>query len=129
MGQGFADNHCTRLAQTLHTHGITTRPEAFEMRRAIGADVVQRVDVVFDRHGYTVQRPQVLALGQQVIGLARLGQCNRCIHLNEGVQGRVQPLDTVESGLGQFNAGQAAVAQAFSQLDDRSTEKIASMGR
>jgi len=88
------------------------------MCRTIGGDVVERVDVVFDRYRNALQRAQVLTLGQQLIGPAGLSQCDGCIDLNKCVQERIQALDAVQSRLGQLDTRQAARAQAFGQRGD-----------
>ena len=129
MGQCFADNHRPRLAQALHAQRIGARLVTLEMRRAVGGDVIVGVDIVFHGYRYAVQRAEVLALGEQLISLAGLGQCHGGIDLNEGIEDRVQPLDAVQGGLGQFDAGQATRAQAGGQVDDRLAKEISSVGR
>lgn len=103
--------------------------EACEVRRTVRGDVIERIDVVFDRHGNTVQRPQVQALIEQLIGLARLGQRHGRIDANEGIQDRIQALDAIQGGLRQLDTGQAARAKALGQFNDRLTEKITRVGR
>ncbi|MNI57739.1 hypothetical protein D3C73_1128210 [compost metagenome] len=99
------------------------------MSRAVGGDIIERVDVVLDRHRYAVQRAQVQALGEQLVGLARLGQRHGRIDMNEGVQGRIQALDAVQGCLGQLDARQAARAQALGERDDRLTKKRSNVSR
>ena len=129
MGQGLAHDHRPRLAQTLHAQRIPARPVPLKMRRAIGGDVINGIDIVLHRHGYALQRPKVLPLGKQRIGLARLGQGDGGIDLDKGVTRRVQPRDGVQGGLGQLDACQAARAQAFGQRRDRLATKISSVNR
>ena len=129
VGQGLADNHRPGLAQALYALRITTWLMPFEMRRAIGGDVVEGVDIVLDCHRYALQRPQVNALGKQLVGLAGLGQGYGGINLGKGIEDRVQPLNAVQGSLGQLDACQAARTQAFSQRNNRLAAKISSMGR
>src|SRR5262245_11851109 len=83
------------------------------------------VDNVLERKGDAMQGPAPVAGGKVAFGYPRGRQGEIRRDPNEGVKAWVQPLDTIEQGLGIGDGGELARAQALGRRGDGQEGKIA----
>ena len=123
-GVGLAEDDRAGRAQATHRDGVFFRDQVGEEPGAAGGAQAARVEHVLQRHRYSVEWTERLALHHRDLRLAGHDAGEGGRHQAIGIETRVELLDTSEQSSGQLDGGQLLVADQRGDLERRPPGEI-----
>jgi hypothetical protein len=123
-GVGLAEDDRAGRAQATHRDGVFFRDQVGEEPGAAGGAQAARVEHVLQRHRYSVEWTERLALHHRDLRLAGHDAGEGGRHQAIGIETRVELLDTSEQSSSQLDGGQLLVADQRGDLERRPPGEI-----
>ncbi len=105
---GLAEDHGPGVAEPRHQRRVDGRERVGERGRARAGRHARDIDDVLDPDRDPVQRPERPPVGQRGIALACLGERGPRVHVDPGLDGRLELVDALEARGGQPGRGPLA---------------------
>jgi len=116
MTDTLVDNDIARSAHSLDDRRVNRRDRAGESRNTPGRREACDVDVLLDREGNAVQRPERRTCGNLAVRFSRVASrlFSECLH--NGVETRIDSLDAAQMCFDDLNAGKVFSRNSPGQL-------------
>ena len=122
---GFSEHHGAGAFQTLYNHGVFLGNVVFPGRITPGGGRARDVVGLLNGHGYPVQRAPVFPTGQRGIGRISPRPGPVADLEDDGVDGRVQPINPFQVVFQEFAAGDLFLLDFGRQLDGGQERQLA----